>query len=70
MKHIVITGANRGIGLEMVRQSLAQGHQVTALCRRRSAIGYLGVTVHPQRLTRSGHRRWAGDSADQRHRAH
>lgn len=34
MKHLVITGANRGIGLELVRQSVAKGYAVTAACRR------------------------------------
>ncbi|MEL6767436.1 MAG: SDR family NAD(P)-dependent oxidoreductase [Pseudomonadota bacterium] len=32
-QHIVITGANRGIGLEMARQALAAGHRVTGLAR-------------------------------------
>ena len=31
---ILITGANRGIGLEMTRQAAAAGHQVTAACRK------------------------------------
>ncbi|MEX1197652.1 MAG: SDR family oxidoreductase [Pseudohongiellaceae bacterium] len=34
MKHIVITGANRGIGLELVRQARSKGYAVTAACRR------------------------------------
>ena len=29
----LITGANRGIGVEMTRQALAQGHRVIAVCR-------------------------------------
>ena len=33
MATILITGANRGIGLEMTRQAAAAGHQVTATCR-------------------------------------
>jgi NAD(P)-dependent dehydrogenase (short-subunit alcohol dehydrogenase family) len=33
MSTVVITGANRGIGLEFVKQYLAQGHDVYALCR-------------------------------------
>ncbi|MEM7499052.1 MAG: SDR family oxidoreductase [Pseudomonadota bacterium] len=36
-QHIVITGANRGIGLEMARQALARGDRVTALARDPSA---------------------------------
>ena len=31
---ILITGANRGIGLEMTRQAAAAGHQVPAACRK------------------------------------
>ncbi|MCK8515880.1 SDR family oxidoreductase [Methylonatrum kenyense] len=36
MQRIVITGANRGIGLELVRQLQARGDEVIACCRRRS----------------------------------
>ena len=32
-KHYFITGANRGIGLELVKQLLEQGHKVSATCR-------------------------------------
>ena len=32
-QRILITGANRGIGLEMTRQALACGDSVTAACR-------------------------------------
>ncbi|MCF2859954.1 SDR family oxidoreductase [Pseudoalteromonas sp. SMS1] len=35
-KHIVITGANRGIGLEFCRQYSQQGYHVTAVVRQRS----------------------------------
>ncbi len=31
--HLVITGANRGIGLELTRQSLVAGHRVSATAR-------------------------------------
>lgn len=34
--HVVVTGSNRGIGLELCRQSKANGWSVTALCRRSS----------------------------------
>lgn len=47
MQHIVITGGNRGIGLSLVKQYLAQGHKVTVLCRNLSAeLADLDVTVH------------------------
>ncbi|MFT4939674.1 MAG: NAD(P)-dependent dehydrogenase (short-subunit alcohol dehydrogenase family) [Paraglaciecola sp.] len=36
MANVVITGANRGIGLEFTKQYLAKGHQVYALCRNTS----------------------------------
>ncbi|MEM6943468.1 MAG: SDR family NAD(P)-dependent oxidoreductase [Pseudomonadota bacterium] len=32
-QHFVITGANRGIGLELTRQAIAQGHRVSAIAR-------------------------------------
>ncbi len=34
--NIVITGTNRGIGLELVKQQLQRGHQIFALCRKAS----------------------------------
>lgn len=37
MNRILITGANRGIGLELCRQFLQRGAQVTAVCRHASA---------------------------------
>ena len=37
MGHIVVTGSNRGIGLELARQYAERGDRVTAVCRRRSA---------------------------------
>ena len=37
MAHVVITGCNRGIGLELVRQLAARGESVTAVCRRSNA---------------------------------
>jgi len=34
MKHVLVTGANRGLGLEFVRQLLARGDRVLAACRQ------------------------------------
>lgn len=34
MKHVLITGANRGLGLELARQLLARGDRVIAACRQ------------------------------------
>ncbi len=48
-KTVLITGANRGIGLEMCRQLQAQGQQVTAVCRSSNAeLDALGVQVIDQ----------------------
>jgi len=42
----VITGANRGIGLELCRQLAARGDEVVAVCRKRSdPLDALGVRV-------------------------
>lgn len=35
-KHVLITGANRGIGLEFAKQYLVQGYEVTAVVRKPS----------------------------------
>jgi NAD(P)-dependent dehydrogenase (short-subunit alcohol dehydrogenase family) len=46
MGHTLITGANRGIGLELARQLKARGDQVIAVCRKPSAeLEALGVRV-------------------------
>ena len=37
MKHVVITGANRGIGLELARHYQAEGWRVTGVCRETSS---------------------------------
>jgi len=44
--NVVITGANRGIGLELTRQVQARGDQVFAVCRRPSAeLEASGATI-------------------------
>ncbi len=46
MATVLITGASRGIGLELCRQYHARGDDVIAVCRRAGAdIGRLGVRV-------------------------
>jgi len=46
MPTAIITGANRGIGLEFCRQLKQRGYQVTALCRQASEeLSKLGVHV-------------------------
>ena len=41
MKNVFITGTNRGLGLELVKQYLAQGRKVIATCRNRSKASEL-----------------------------
>jgi NAD(P)-dependent dehydrogenase (short-subunit alcohol dehydrogenase family) len=46
MGHTLITGANRGIGLELARQLKARGDQVIAVCRQPSTeLETLGVRI-------------------------
>ncbi len=46
-ERIVITGANRGLGLELARHYAARGDEVWAGCRRPAAAGELGeLTDH------------------------
>lgn len=52
MKQILITGANRGIGLEMTRQYIERGDHVFATCRQpdsATALHELAAT-HPDRV--------------------
>lgn len=56
METSLITGANRGIGLELARQSLAAGHRVIATCRHASdaeALSALGgmLEIHSLDVT-------------------
>ena len=48
-RSVLVTGANRGIGLELCRQLQAQGHEVTAVCRKSNAeLDNLAVQVLDQ----------------------
>ena len=47
---VLVTGANRGIGLEIARELLARGHAVLAACRDPSAATGLGALDGGDRL--------------------
>jgi len=51
-RHCLVTGANRGIGLEFVRQLLARGERVVATCRQPARAHELNQLAgeHPGRL--------------------
>jgi NAD(P)-dependent dehydrogenase (short-subunit alcohol dehydrogenase family) len=51
-RHSLVTGANRGVGLEFVRQLLAHGDHVVATCRHPGKAIALNALVgaHPGRL--------------------
>lgn len=53
MKRVLITGANRGLGLALAKESLARGYQVFATCRHPEEADELQALVddHPERLT-------------------
>jgi NAD(P)-dependent dehydrogenase (short-subunit alcohol dehydrogenase family) len=46
MPSVLITGANRGLGLEFARQYLADGWQVYAACRDPSSASELLTANH------------------------
>ena len=47
MPNAIVTGANRGIGLQLCHALKDRGYTVTALCRQRSdALAGLGVNIH------------------------
>ena len=50
MPTVLVTGANRGLGLEFVRQYLAEGWQVIACCRRTSEPLDVLHQSHPDAL--------------------
>jgi NAD(P)-dependent dehydrogenase (short-subunit alcohol dehydrogenase family) len=52
IRHSLVTGANRGLGLEFVRQLLARGDRVVATCRHPGKATALSVLAgaHPGRL--------------------
>ena len=51
---VVITGANRGLGLELTRQLLARGDRVIATCRQPALATELArlAAAHPRQLER------------------
>ncbi|QOJ23685.1 MAG: SDR family oxidoreductase [Gammaproteobacteria bacterium] len=53
MKTLLITGANRGIGLEFVRQYAADGWHVLACCRKPATADTLNrlTSQHPDQIT-------------------
>ena len=53
MKNVVITGANRGIGLELARHYQTEGWRVTGICRESSAElkGYAAQVVDNVEVT-------------------
>src|SRR3546814_20586044 len=52
MRRVLLTGANRGIGLEFARQLLDAGDRVIATCRHPGQASVLNALVasHPNRL--------------------
>lgn len=54
MKTVMITGANRGIGLEFVKQYLQDGYRVLATCRRPEQADALNALAASGDLTVAG----------------
>jgi len=52
VRHCLVTGANRGLGLEFVRQLLERGDRIVAACRHPGKASALNALVgeHPGRL--------------------
>jgi len=49
MPNAIVTGANRGIGLQLCHALKDRGYTVTALCRQRSdALAGMGINIHDQ----------------------
>ena len=46
MKTILVTGTNKGIGLEIVRQYLKEGFKVIATCRNLSKLDNLNELLN------------------------
>ena len=61
MPNVLITGSNRGLGLEWVRQYAEEGRRVFATCRKPTeavelndlAVSRKNVTVHPLDVTKT-----------------
>jgi len=56
MQHVLITGANRGIGLELARHYKAEGWKVTGICRQTSPEleGYAAQVIEDIDVARVG----------------
>ena len=54
MAHILVIGASRGIGLELVRQGLARGHRIRAMARSAETIAIDDPALE----------KWPGDGTD------